>query len=183
MSLKSLNDQIKICTKCPLSQKIPELCTPVCGIGNYKAKIMMITDCPRDEEVLLGEPISLKEQIFLFNIIPSKYIYITNLVKCNPKNNTVDTQPRVSEIKQCRTWVDQEINKVNPEVILAAGRKTADFFIKTAETFDKRVGKEYIINGRIIIPCYSVKHLLNRSKKDVVNFTTLLRGLINEQSS
>lgn len=176
--MQIINDKIENCKLCPLSSFLREDCRPVCGIGG--GNIMFITDCPRKEETILGEPITTKERHFLEKIISLDKLYITNLVKCNPINNSQERPPKKSEIKTCSKWLEEQIKEINPKVIIGAGKSVCEFFLKTNCKLDNVVGKTYTIYGSVnFIPSYSIKSLLNGSSKNIEEFKNIIRKAIN----
>lgn len=177
--MSTLTKDIHNCKKCKLSSLLTDCCSPVSHIGNPQAKIMVVTDHPREEGIILSEPLSLKEQTFLFNLIPLKFMYITNLLKCNPVNDKKERSPHKQEIKICSSWLEQEISAVNPEFILCLGKNSVQYFLPAVKKVDAVAGTDYTINGRTVIPFYSISGLLNRSKDDISQFKLIAKRLIN----
>jgi uracil-DNA glycosylase family 4 len=54
-------------------------------------------------------------------------VYITSAVKCAPPRN----RPTAEEVRNCSTWLAEEISAVRPRVIVALGRVAWDAVIKT----------------------------------------------------
>lgn len=178
--MRILEEHIKICQECPLHKKIPEGCTPVAGVGNVDSKVMIVVDCVRSEQVILDEPLGLKEQTFLKNIIDISKVYITPLVKCNPKNDKNKERPaNKSEINSCSLWLGLEIQKIQPKVIIGMGQKTHEYFLGRAGLLDKNLLEVYNIGVAEFIPSHSIHKLLNGSQKDVDGFKQMIRKVVN----
>jgi DNA polymerase len=66
--------------------------------------------------------------------------FVTNVVKCRPPANRT---PRPIEIASCRPWLDEQITRCQPRVILALGNTAA----KSVFDFDAGIG---LTHGRIV---------------------------------
>lgn len=120
-TLEGVAAQIKVCTRCRLSQSRTQA---VPGVGPASAKIMLIGEAPGFHEDQQGEPFVGAAGQFLNELLGQigmerKDIYITNVVKCRPPQNR-DPQP--DEIDACRTWLDQQIHLIKPTVIVTISR-------------------------------------------------------------
>jgi len=178
--MRILEEHIKICQECPLHKKIPEGCTPVAGIGNINAKVMIVVDCVRSEQVILDEPLGLKESNFLKSVININQVYITPLVKCNPKNDKNKERPaNKSEINACSLWLGSEIGKIKPKVIIGMGQKTHQHFLDNVDLLDKNLLQPYNTAVGEFIPSHSIHRLLNGSQKDVDDFKRMIRKVVN----
>jgi uracil-DNA glycosylase family 4 len=54
-------------------------------------------------------------------------VYITSAVKCAPPRN----RPTAEEVRNCSTWLAEEISAVRPRVVVALGRVAWNAFIRT----------------------------------------------------
>ena len=174
-----ISEQIVKCQKCKLCKVIPFELTPVPPLIGNKSKVMLVTDNPRLEELMISEPISVVEQEFLKKHIDINKLYITNLVKCNPikvKNGKVNDRPPLkSEIEICKSWLYSEIDILKPSTIIGCGTKINELFLKTDEiSYYQPVN----IQGMDFIPSYSIKYLLNRSSKEIEKFVKMLKGVL-----
>ncbi len=144
MSQKELYDlaeQIRRCTKCPL-WKGRTLAVP--GDGAEKAKIMIIGEAPGAEEDRQGLPFVGRAGKLLnemLNIAGWKRpeVFITNCVKCRPPKNRA---PQKEELKNCREWLNQQIEFIKPELVVVLGRVASS----------QLLGKDKIkdIHGKVI---------------------------------
>jgi len=87
--LEVLASQIRVCTKCPLSQS-RTLAVP--GDGKASARVMLIGEAPGREEDESGHPFVGAAGRFLDHVLEGTGInradlFITNIVKCRPPKN------------------------------------------------------------------------------------------------
>jgi uracil-DNA glycosylase family 4 len=120
-NLKDVEAQVKVCTRCRLSQSRTQA---VPGVGPADAKIMFIGEAPGFHEDQQGQPFVGPAGQFLNELLSQiglerKDVYITNVVKCRPPQNR-DPQP--DEIEACRVWADQQIHLIRPKVIVTISR-------------------------------------------------------------
>lgn len=120
-NMRDLEPQIKVCTRCRLSQSRTQA---VPGVGPGNAQIMFIGEAPGFYEDQQGEPFVGPAGKFLNELLSQiglerKDVFITNVVKCRPPQNR-DPQP--DEIETCRVWLDQQIALIKPKVIVTISR-------------------------------------------------------------
>ncbi len=120
-NLTDLAAQIKVCTRCRLSQSRTQA---VPGVGPANAQIMFIGEAPGFYEDQQGQPFVGPAGQFLNELLSQiglerNHVYITNVVKCRPPQNR---DPQQDEIETCRTWLDQQIGVIKPKVIVTISR-------------------------------------------------------------
>lgn len=168
-NLEELKKQVEKCKKCKLCSNEA---IKVFDKGNEHAEIMIVGEAPGEKEEIEGIPFVgragenlnkyLKEAGF--NI--EKDIYFCNVLKCRTTNENKikkDRRPQKDEIKNCRTFLEQQIEIINPKVIILCG-VTAMKFFKIAEPLKNIHGKEIAKNGRKIYPVY---HPVARVKDEI----------------
>lgn len=117
------------CKTCPLYDSTEG---PVWGNGPRDAKIMMIGEAPGEEEGLLLKPFVggsgrvLSALCQHAHIDRHREVYVTNTVKCRPtaKSTTgqkINRAPTDVEIRHCVRFLKDEIDSVNPNVIVPLG--------------------------------------------------------------
>ncbi|MAS36861.1 MAG: uracil-DNA glycosylase [Anaerolineaceae bacterium] len=120
-ALKKIAEEVRTCTRCPLYQGTTN---PVPGAGHPDAEIMFIGEGPGFYEDKQGLPFVgrsgnyLNELLRIINLDRQK-VFITNVVKHRPPENR-DPQP--DEILACKPYLDQQIEIINPAVIVTLGR-------------------------------------------------------------
>ncbi len=119
--LEEIAQEVRNCTRCPLYKNATH---GVPGEGPVTAEIMMIGEGPGYHEDQQGRPFVgaagkfLDELLALINLKRSD-IFITNVVKHRPPNNR---DPLPEEIEACRIWLDQQIELIQPKVIVTISR-------------------------------------------------------------
>ncbi len=119
--LEQVAEQVRACTRCPLYKTATK---GVPGEGPANADIMMIGEGPGFHEDQQGRPFVgaagkfLDELLSHINLKRSD-IFITNVVKHRPPNNR---DPLPEEIEACRPWLDQQIELIQPKVIVTISR-------------------------------------------------------------
>ncbi|MFZ4825967.1 MAG: uracil-DNA glycosylase [Phototrophicaceae bacterium] len=107
------------------------------GAGNPHAEIMFIGEAPGQREDEQGIPFvgrSGEYLNYLLNLIQleRQSVFITNVVKCRPPDNR---DPETTEIEACRSYLDSQIEVINPSVIVTVGRfSMARYFPKAKIT-------------------------------------------------
>ena len=113
--------RIAVCTLCALSEGRTRT---VPGDGSATADIMFIGEAPGFNEDQQGLPFVGAAGNVLTNLLSGiglrrSDVYITNMVKCRPDNNR---DPLSGEIEACSTYLDAQIDLIDPKVIVTLGR-------------------------------------------------------------
>lgn len=120
------------CTACRLSQRRRNI---VWGDGPYPAPVMLVAEGPGKYEDIYGKPFyhhakAGEELTHILNYmihLPRENVYITNSVKCRPPNNN---NPKSDDVNICTSlWLEEEIKKVQPQVIGTIGRISTRYFL------------------------------------------------------
>lgn len=113
----SLRNNIRACTKCPLSAST----TPVPWSGDTFPDIAIIGEAPGRTEARDGEPFigsagqKLRTLLRQSGINPDKVAYV-NAVSCFP-NGTPDN----SHINACRSWMRTQVALLQPRYVITVG--------------------------------------------------------------
>lgn len=164
----SIDDSIKNCNSCSLS----ETClNKVISTGNLSADIMMIGEAPGRNEDEQGEPFVGKGGNVLDKAIQAvgwkrSDLYITNTIKCRPPNNR---NPLRQELVSCYAHLSNEINFVNPKVIICVGSTAAKMIIHPDFKITKEQGVWFDQDNRKVIAIYHPSYLLRieENKKQI----------------
>jgi uracil-DNA glycosylase family 4 len=109
------------CRRCGLARGRTRV---VVSRGNPAARLMVIGEGPGAQEDASGLPFVGRAGQLLDQMLESVGIdsngdaYICNVVKCRPPDNR---RPTPQEMAACRPWLEQQIQLVDPAVILLAG--------------------------------------------------------------
>ena len=115
------------CRRCPLWERATQA---VPGAGPGHAPVMLVGEQPGDEEDLAGKPFVGPAGRILWRAcddagVDREAVYVTNAVKhfsFEPRGTRrIHKTPAQREIEACRAWLDDEIGKVRPQVIVALG--------------------------------------------------------------
>ena len=118
---------------------------PVPGDGNPAADIVFIGEAPGKQEDIEGRPFVGAAGKFLNELFQSvgvkrEDIYITNIVKYRPPGNR---DPEPNEKEDCIEWLYEELNLINPKLIVFLGRHSMMYFFPTEKISD--------IHGKLLI--------------------------------
>lgn len=120
------------CSKCSLR----EGCTQVVfGSGNSEAEIMFIGEAPGKKEDASGTPFVGAAGKFLNEMLAEiklkrEDVYIANVCKCRPPENR---DPSPEEIATCWPWLLQQIQIIQPKLIITLGRHSMERFLPKAK--------------------------------------------------
>jgi probable DNA metabolism protein len=127
LPLQDLRAQVQTCTACPLYAHATQA---VFGVGPENAALMIIGEQPGDQEDLAGRPFIgpagkvLEKALEQAKLSPTE-IYLTNAVKHFKYIQTGKTRlhktPNGAEMHACKPWLEAEIARVRPTVIVALG--------------------------------------------------------------
>jgi DNA polymerase len=130
-SLAKLRKIAAGCTACPLYANATQT---VFGEGPDDARVMLVGETPGDQEDLQGRPFvgpagRLLDRCLAEVGIDRKQAYISNVVKhfkWTPRGKTrLHNKPNAMEIKACKPWLEAEIDRVKPHVIVVMGATAA----------------------------------------------------------
>ncbi|AMA74052.1 uracil-DNA glycosylase [Aneurinibacillus thermoaerophilus] len=134
-----LPEKFLICVRCEDGVKREEGQTPIPGEGIPNAEVMLIGESPGAEEMKSGRPFQGKAGENLNRFLASagldrSKMYVANTTRCRPYKETVrilkdgtkkitksNKPPSQHAIRSCATWLDMEIDLVNPKLIVTLG--------------------------------------------------------------
>jgi uracil-DNA glycosylase len=150
--LNELREGIEACTRCELFRSAEHA---VPGEGNPNARIMLIGEAPGWHEDKQGKPFVGNSGKFLTELLGSagldrEDVFISNVVKHRPPGNR---DPLPDEIMACSHWLEQQIEAIDPDVIVTLGRfSMARYF--PGERITKIHGQAKEVGGRYIVPMF-----------------------------
>lgn len=129
--LAEVRAQAKDCRRCPLWEPATQT---VFGVGPEDARIMLIGEQPGDKEDLSGKPFAgpagqLLDQALLAAGLDRAQMYVTNTVKhfkfeARGKER-LHKRAGAREQAACRPWLDAELARVQPQIIVCLGSMAA----------------------------------------------------------
>ncbi len=147
--LKEIEKKILECKRCELYKYVRN---KVPGEGNPNAKIVFVGEAPGEEEDKQGRPFVGKAGKLLTKLIEEilgmkrDEVFITNVLKCRPPNNR---DPKEEEIKACFPFLVEQLNVIQPDIIVCLGRFSAktlfNYFGLKFTTITKVRGKPFYV--------------------------------------
>lgn len=158
--LEKLKQKALKCKACELHKFRKKV---VFGEGNEKARIMLLGLGPGYWENVKGKPFvgpAGKLLDLLLNLagLKREEIYITNIVKCFPPNNS----PSKEQVKKCtKLYLEKQIEIIKPEIIITLGNLATEWafekFSLNLKPMNKIHGKVFETKNKyvkFIIPMY-----------------------------
>lgn len=154
-----LETAIRQCRACELckgrKQAVP-------GTGDRRASWLMVGEAPGAEEDVAGLPFVgkagklLDAMLAALNLKRETGVYIANAVKCRPPENRT---PDSAEIDACNHFLAQQIDLIQPEVIVALGKPAAYALLGHADSIQSLRGAvQYREQGGRRIPVIVTYH-------------------------
>jgi uracil-DNA glycosylase len=167
-SWKDLRQRVAKCQQCELHRGRRQT---VFGIGDHNADWLIIGEAPGAEEDKQGEPFvgragKLLNSMLLACGLQREQVFIANILKCRPPENR---DPKPEEVAACSSYLQQQIDLIQPKIILALGRIAAQNLLQTETPIGKMRGQQYVYaeSGIPVIVTYHPAYLLRspREKK------------------
>ena len=179
--LKEIYDAANACTRCPLHRS-KQNC--VFGCGDENAELMFIGEAPGEAEDNEGVPFVgaagklLDRYLYAVDIDRSK-VYIANILKCRPPKNR---DPLPEEQAACTPWLMQQIEAINPKIIVCLGRIAACYMIDPDFKVMKQHGEFLEKDGRLMMGMLHPAAILRNPNQRSVAFADFvtLRDKIKE---
>ena len=152
-ALEQLAQQIRTCQQCHLGQLRTHA---VPGEGPADAEIMFIGEAPGYHEDQQGRPFvgasgRLLEKLLAKIHLTREDVYITNVVKCRPPANR---DPLPAEIAACEPWLQQQIELIDPLVIITLGRFSMAQFFPASARITRVHGQPLMQADRAVVPMF-----------------------------
>ncbi len=150
---------------CQLCRLCHSRSTIVYGVGNPRAKLMVIGEGPGEEEDKQGIPFVGRAGQLLTKMLAARGVgfdrdrdcYIANVVKCRPERNR---NPEPDEVAACNPFLMAQIDAIQPAVILALGNFAAQTLLGMKEGITKLRGKPYPYRTGVLVPTFHPAFLL-----------------------
>ncbi|MBB5342671.1 uracil-DNA glycosylase [Tunturibacter empetritectus] len=159
-ALAEIKTEIGDCTRCPLAYAGRR--TIVFGDGDANARLMFVGEGPGADEDTSGIPFVGKAGQLLNNMIQAmglkrEEVYIANIVKCRPPANRV---PEPVEANTCDQFLLQQIDVVQPQVIVALGATAAMYLLGVKQSLSALRGRWHSCRGAKLAVTYHPAFLL-----------------------
>jgi DNA polymerase len=159
-ALTAIQTEIGDCTRCPLAYAGRR--TIVFGDGDANARLMFVGEGPGADEDISGIPFVGKAGQLLNNMIQAmglkrEQVYIANVVKCRPPGNRT---PEPVEANTCDQFLLQQIDVVQPEVVVALGATAATYLLGVKKSLSALRGYWHSCRGAKLAVTYHPAFLL-----------------------
>lgn len=153
MTLDDLRMRAESCTACPLSETRTRT---VFGCGPSDARVMLVGEAPGKNEDEQGLPFVGKaghqlDELLSLAGLSRDLVFIANVLKCRPPKNR---NPRRDEIAACSSFLEGQISAIDPLVIVTLGNFPTRFVLGSKDGITELRGREFSVDGRVVIPVY-----------------------------
>lgn len=165
--LEALRGPILACMKCEHLVKSRE--QVVFGVGNPDAELMFVGEAPGADEDMVGEPFVGKAGQLLTKIIETmglrrSDVFIANVLKCRPNmppGEPGNRKPTPAEMATCKPYLLQQIEIIQPRVIVALGATAVEGLLDEDKVFITKLrGNWREFHGIPVMPTYHPSYLL-----------------------
>lgn len=159
-TLEAAAEEASSCMKCRLSAGRTQV---VYGVGDPHADLMFIGEGPGANEDRQGEPFVgaagqvLNKLLHLIGIERAD-VRICNVVNCRPPKNR---DPLPDEIAACTPYLSEQIELVDPSVVVTLGNFATKFVLDTQVGISKMRGQRFPWQGRTVIPTFHPAAILH----------------------
>ncbi|MCH8078494.1 MAG: uracil-DNA glycosylase [Proteobacteria bacterium] len=163
---RDLRQRVAKCQQCELHR---ERTQTVFGVGDHHADWLIIGEAPGAEEDKQGEPFVGRAGKLLNNMLfalglQREQVFIANILKCRPPKNR---DPKPEEVNACSSYLREQIDLIQPKIILAVGRIAAQNLMKTETPIGKMRGQryQYADTGIPVVVTYHPAYLLRSPRE------------------
>ncbi|MBR6530309.1 MAG: uracil-DNA glycosylase [Clostridia bacterium] len=162
--MEKIRKECETCTLCPLHLSRTNV---VFGRGNERAKLLFVGEAPGAKEDLAGKPFvgasgKLLEATLREVGIGEDEYYIANILKCRPPENR---DPRPEEVFACTPYLERQIAKMRPSLVVCLGRIAAAHLIKKDFRITAEHGEVFEKDGQKILAVFHPAAILRDVRK------------------
>jgi DNA polymerase len=163
----ALRTRALACMKCP--HLVTTRKSVVFGVGDINAQLMFVGEAPGADEDKQGEPFVGRAGQLLTRIIQATgltrdAVYIANVLKCRPDTpgqSYGNRKPRADEMATCLPYLLEQIQLIQPRVIVALGGTAVEgLFAMTEARITQRRGKWMDLRGTPVMPTFHPSFVL-----------------------
>ncbi len=156
MDWEALEACVRDCTRCGLAATRTRT---VFGVGDRRARLMVVGEAPGADEDAQGEPFVGRAGQLLNAMLRAaglrrEDVFIANVLKCRPPGNR---DPEPGETAECLAYLHRQIALVEPALILCLGRIAAQSLLETTVALGKLRGRVHQI-GPAAVPVVVTYH-------------------------
>jgi uracil-DNA glycosylase len=127
---------------------------PIVG-GAVTSKVLLVGQAPGDKEPVLGRPFAWTagKQLFKWfaplGLNEAEFrarVYLAAVCRCFPGKNAKggDRVPTPDEVRNCRPWLEREIELLQPALILPVGRVAIEQFLPPRPLVEQ-IGTQHVV--------------------------------------
>ena len=155
------------CLKCP--HLVTSRKSVVFGVGDINAQLMFVGEAPGADEDKQGEPFVGRAGQLLTRIIQATgltrdSVYIANVLKCRPDTpgqSFGNRKPRADEMATCLPYLLEQIQLIQPRVIVALGGTAVEGLFGIAEArITRQRGNWMDFRGTPVMPTFHPSYVL-----------------------
>jgi len=167
-----MDEQLRVtdCERC--SELVDSRSRIVDGVGPTDADLLFVGEGPGAQEDQEGEPFVGRSGDVLDDALRDgglsrADVRITNCVRCRPPENR---DPTSEELEHCRGYLETEIDRVDPDVIVTLGKVPSEHLLErdvavtseAGEVFDAQVAGQ---PRRVLVSVHPAATLYDRSQE------------------
>lgn len=138
------------------------------GVGDIHSPLMFVGEAPGADEDEQGEPFVGKAGQLLTRIIQTMgldrdRVYIANILKCRPDTpgqSSGNRKPTPSEMATCLPYLLEQIDLIQPRVIVALGATAIEGLFGKSEGITRLRGRWLTFRDTPVMPTYHPAYLL-----------------------
>jgi len=160
-ALDRLHRRMRRCRRC--LELGCSIVPPAIFTGGIGARVMIIGQAPGSSEVEADRPFNAQSGTRLFDWLAQAGFdetefrarqYMTSVTKCFPgkaSSGGGDRRPTTIEIEACRPFLDEQLDLVQPKLVIPVGRLAIDVFFADRPPLEQVIGTEHSLDGRSVI--------------------------------
>jgi uracil-DNA glycosylase len=164
--LAAVRERVGACTRC--AHLACSRTQTVFGVGNPNADLMFIGEAPGADEDQQGEPFVGRAGQLLTRILKAmnfarEDVYIANILKCRPDTpagSFGNRPPTPAEMQTCRPYLVEQIDIIQPTVLVALGAVAVEGLLGTRGTMRELRGRWHTYNSIPLMITYHPAYLL-----------------------
>ena len=164
--LAAVGERVRVCSKC--THLACSRTQTVFGVGNPNADLMFIGEAPGADEDKQGEPFVGRAGQLLTRILKAmnlarEDVYIANILKCRPDmpaGSFGNRPPTPTEMQTCRPYLLEQIEIIQPGVLVALGAVAVEGLLGTRATMRELRGRWHTYNSIPLMITYHPAYLL-----------------------
>ncbi|MEE9452088.1 MAG: uracil-DNA glycosylase [Gammaproteobacteria bacterium] len=170
----ALRAKVAGCQACPLHAGRKNT---VFGVGSEQADLLIVGEAPGYHEDQQAEPFVGRAGQLLNAMLKAiglrrEQVYISNVLKCRPPNNR---DPQAEEVAQCTSFLQRQVQLLQPSLILAVGRHAAHYLLNTNQSLAMLRGRVHTctLGGSRLVVTYHPAYLLRNPRDKIKAYADL----------